>query len=209
MRIILSIVIIVLTATAIYAADFTDYKVIVVASPLINQIYVSQELGDVEDEENVIDMDLTPDSEIGLYENLSDDICNKLANRYEDQIEFICYSDIQNLLDDAQSWSDFNSYFTGTDHVEPDIAAEFADKLQADAVLNSNLIFSYYANSEDKRHLETHFEWYLIDLKSGELVLDDKNDCEDDFEITDELMEDEFRCFNGIVDSFAEPDEEK
>ena len=206
MRSAIVILAIVLAAAAIYAADFTDYKVIVVASPLINQIYVNQELSDVEDVE---DMELVPDNEIGLYERLSDEICRTLANRFEDKIEFICYSDIQNRLDDAESWSDFNSYFTGTDHAEPDIAAEFAEKLQADAILNSSLIFSYYTNSRDKRHMETHFEWYLIDLESGELVLDDKNDCEDDFEISAELIDDEFRCFAGIIDSFAEPDEEK
>jgi len=206
MRSIIVILAIVLAATAIYAADFTDYKTIVVASTLIDQIYVNQELSDIE---NVEDMELAPDNEIGLYERLSDEIWRTLANRFEDEIEFICYSDIQNRLDDSESWNDFNRYFTGSDHVEPDIAVKFADKLHAEAVLNSNLIFSYYANSRDKRHLETHFEWYLIDLKSGTLVSDDKEDCEDDFEISNELIDNEFRCFTGIIDSFAEPDEEK
>jgi len=203
MRSIFLMLIIILTATAIYAAEFTDYKTIVVASTLINQIYINPELSDVED------IELAPDNEIGLYERLSDEICQALANRFEDKIEFICYGEIQNRLDDAESWNDFNSYFTGSDHVEPDIAIKFAEKLQAEAVLNSSLIFSYYASSRDKRHMETHFEWYLVDLESGELVFDDKNDCEDDFEISDELIDNEFRCFVGIIDSFSEPGEEK
>ena len=137
------------------------------------------------------------------YENLSDDICSAMSERYEDKIDFLCFGEIERKLDDTESWNDFNRHFTGRNNVSADIAGEFAEKLGVDGVLNSYLMFSYYNNDDQTRYLELHFEWYLIDLMTGESVLSDEYDCQDDLKLIGEDPDDEFACFAGILVLFA------
>ena len=196
MRKCLIILLLIVLASLAGAAEFTDYKVIAVSSPLITQIYANPELSDLED------VQLTPDSQIKLYENLSDDICKALIDKFKDKITFICYSDIQNKLN-SDTWNEFNRLFIGHDQVDTTFSREIASKLKAGAVFNSYLMFSYYENGKDKRHLEMHFEWYLVDLESGETVLSDKYDCEDEFTGAPSSWEKEYHCFAGIVEAIA------
>ena len=196
MRKCLIIILLVVLVSLAGAAEFTDYKVIAVSSPLINQIYANPELSDLED------VQLTPDSQIKLYENLSDDICKTLIDKFKDKITVICFSDIQSKLDD-DTWDEFNRLFTGHDQVDTTFSRDIASKLKAGAVFDSYLMFNYYQDDKDKRRLEVHFEWYLVDLKSGESVLSDKYDCEDEFTGFPSSWEKEYHCFAGIVDSIA------
>ena len=190
-------ILVVSLAAGVMAADFTDYGKIAISSPLITQIYTNPEISENED------VELSSESQIKLYENLSDDICSAISKRYENDVDFLCLGDIQVRLDDTKSWNDFNRLFTGRNNVSVDIAGDFAEKLGVDGVLNSYLMFSYYNNDDQARHLELHFEWYLIDLSSGESVLSDEYDCQDDLKIAVEDWDTEFACFAGILDFFA------
>jgi hypothetical protein len=188
---------ILLLSVAVFAADITDYGKIAISSPLITQIYTNPEISKNED------LKLQPEAQIMLYEKLGDEICKSLKDDYEGQIEFICFNEIQNKLSNAD-WNEFNRLFTGKDAVEKDVAASFGEKLDVDAVFDSYLMFSYYDNSNGKRHLETHYEWYLIDLVSGKALLNGKYDYSDEFKEDKDILQKEMKCFNGIIESPAE-----
>lgn len=179
-----------------FAADFTDYQRIAISSPLINQINTNPEISDVED------LQLQPEVQIMLYEDLAGRICEALTGNYNKNVEFICFNNIKDRLD-AESWNQFNKTFTGQSEVEPEMANEFGEKLEADGLLNSNLIFSYFQNSKNSRCLEIHFEWYLIDLSNGRVALADEYDCKDKFG-NEKAAERERKCFNSIVEVFTD-----
>ncbi|MCP4581846.1 MAG: hypothetical protein GY839_09510 [candidate division Zixibacteria bacterium] len=187
-------ILVILLAAGVTAADFTDYSDIAVSSPLITQIYNNPELSDLED------VDLSSESQIKLYENFGADICLALSNRYKDKIDFLCYGDIQERLNNAESWNLFNRNFTGSNHVPSEISAGLVDKLGVVGVVNSYLMFSYYENSNQAQHMEVHFEWYLIDMASGESVLSDEYKCQNDFRIKSDDSAGEFDCFAGIIE---------
>lgn len=177
--------------------SLADFETIAMSSPLITQIYTNPELSDLKD------VKLTPDSEIKLYEDLSDEICQTLTGLFKGRADILCYNEIRTLLVDAKTWNDFNHNFAGKDYVSPKISTDFAAKLKADGVVNSFLMFSYYENPKKARHLEVHFEWYLIDLATGESVLGDKYDCQDDLIESPESLRNEYDCFEGIIGSFS------
>lgn len=177
---------------------FTDFETIAIASPLVAQIYTNPKLSKLED------IRLFPDNQIKLYENLSDDICQNLTKRFEGQINFLCYKDIKNRLHDADSWNEFNRYFNGQGHVPLGICSVYSEKLKANSVMNLSLMFSYYENNDNTNHLDVHFEWYLIDLETGQSVLSDKYDCQDDFPELSDDIDKEYECFKGISKLFNE-----
>jgi hypothetical protein len=197
MRKFAAITAIMLLSVAVFAADITDYGKIAISSPLITQIYTNPEISKNED------LELQPEAQIMLYEKLGDEICKSLKDDYKDKIEFTCFNEIQNKLSNA-NWNEFNRLFTGKDAVEKDIAASFGEKLEVDGVFDTYLMFSYYDNSNGKRHLETHYEWYLIDLASGETAVSGKYDCADEFKEEKDMLQREMKCFNGIIESPAE-----
>jgi hypothetical protein len=197
MRKLVGMAAIVLFSVAVFAADITDYGKIAISSPLITQIYTNPEISKNED------LELQPETQIMLYEKLGDEICKSLKDNYKDQIGFICFNEIQSKLSNAD-WNDFNRLFTGKDAVEKDVAVSFGEKLDVDGVFDSYLMFSYYDNSNGKRHLEAHYEWYLIDLTSGETSLSGKYDCADEFKEDKDILQKEMKCFNGIMESPAE-----
>jgi hypothetical protein len=182
---------------SVQAADITDYETIGISSPLITQIYTNPELSQNED------LELAPDTQIMLYENFSDELCKTLKEEFKNKIEFTCLGDIRGELD-TDEWNDFNRLFTGQNSIDKDTARAFGKKLGVDAMLDSYLMFSYYKNDNSERHLEVHFEWYLIDLTSGESRVDGKYDCDDDFDGETEAAQKEADCFKGIIKSMEE-----
>ncbi len=193
--VILTVITLMLSLSA-YGADFSDYRRIAIAAPLINQIFTNPEISEAED------LQLQPETQIMLYEELAGRFCDALAGHYDDEIEFICFNDIKGKLDN-DSWNEFNKSFTGQNDVTPETATKFAGQLQADGVLSTYLMFSYYESDDRKRNLELHFEWYLVELESGKVTLSDQFDCKDDFGI-DEVSEKEVKCFNKVVKSLAD-----
>lgn len=196
MRYVILIAALVSLCASVFAANLTDYERIAVSSPLITQIYTNPELSENED------LELQPETQIKLYEELSDDICDTLKIRYYKAIEFTCFNDIQSNLE-TETWNEFNRLFTGQNSIDTSACHEFAEKLNADGVLNTYLMFSYYENDQNKRHLEIHFEWYLVDLASGKAAVDGKHDCEIEFEDEENTSPKEVACFNGIIEMFA------
>jgi hypothetical protein len=197
MRKLMVIAALVLIGGIAYAAELTDYETIAIASPLITQIYTNPEISKNED------LELQPETQIALYEKLSDDICRALKGKYMNKIGITCFNEIQSKLSQTD-WNDFNRLFTGKDAVEKDLAVSFGNKLGVDAVLDSYLMFSYYNNSNGKRHLEAHFEWYLIDLVSGEATVTGKYDYSDEFKEDSDILQNEMKCVNSIVKAMAD-----
>lgn len=179
-----------------FAADFSDFESIAISSPLISQIYTNPEISEVED------VQLKPEIQIMLYEELAGNICQALNSRYEDKISFTCFNDIKEKLD-KDSYTEFNKMFTGLNDIEPEAVKPFAEKLQADGVLSTYLLFSYFENDKHKRNLELHLEWYLIDLSTGKVVISDEFDCKDNFDLS-KAAEHERECFDDIAKYFAE-----
>lgn len=173
------------------------YRAIAVSAPLITQIYTNPELSEMRD------VEISPDNQIKLYENLDDDICKYLQELFKDSIKVLCYGEIINRLKNIDEWNEFNHYFNGQNHVSPENCARFAGQLKVDGVLNSYLMFSYYEDSKKNRQLEVHFEWYLIDLVTGESVLDDKYDCQEKLKHDEWDVESEYKCFLGIPGSLG------
>lgn len=196
MRYLIIIAAIIFLCFSLNAAELTDYERIAISSPLITQIYTNPELTELED------IELQPEAQIKLYEEFSTEICNALQKRYHKEIEFKCFTDMQSDLD-TKSWNDFNRLFTGQNSVDPETCHDFAEKLNSDGVLNTYLMFNYYENENDRRHLEVHFEWYLVDLASGETTVDGKLDCEIEFDNEEDTFQKEMNCFEGIIEMFA------
>jgi hypothetical protein len=197
MRKLMVIAALVLIGGLAYTAELTDYETIAIASPLITQIYTNPEISKNED------LELQPETQIALYEKFSDDICQALKGKYMNKIGITCFNEIQSKLNQTD-WNDFNRLFTGKDAVDKDIAVMFGNKLGVDAVLDSYLMFSYYNNSNGKRHLEAHFEWYLIDLVSGEATVAGKYDYSDEFKEDTDILQNEMKCVNSIVKAMAD-----
>jgi hypothetical protein len=184
-------------SAVVYPANITDYETIAISSPLITQIYTNPELSPNKD------LELAPETQILLYENFADKLCQALKERFKSKVEFVCLNDIQGKLD-TDAWNDFNRLFSGQNGVNQDTARVFAKMLGVEAFLNSYLMFSYYENSDSERHLDVHFEWYLVDAISGEDRVDGKFDCSDDFANETEAAEKEADCFMGIIKSIGE-----
>ncbi|MCD6161863.1 MAG: hypothetical protein J7K40_05555 [candidate division Zixibacteria bacterium] len=191
---------IILTAagTTEKAKTFTDFETIAIASPMVAQIYTNPKLSKFED------VRLSPDNQIKLYENLSDNICQNLIKRFEGQVDFLCYKDIKNRLRDADNWNEFNRCFNGQSHAPLEICSTYSEKLKADGVMNLYLMFSYYKNDDHTNHLDVHFEWYLLDLETGQSAFSDKYDCHDDFPELSDDIDREYKCFDGISQYFNE-----
>lgn len=179
------------------------YRTIAVSAPLITQIYTNPELG------NLRDVEINPDNQINLYENFDDQICRSLQNLFKDSVKVLCYGEIIDRLKNIDDWNEFNHYFNGQSHVTPEICAEFAGQLKAEGILNSYLMFSYYQDSNKNRQLEVHFEWYLIDLATGDSIRDDKYDCQVKLKHGEWDIESEYKCFEGIPGSFGKMVEEQ
>lgn len=182
---------------AAMAADLTDYEHVAVSAPLITQIYTNPELTRLED------VELSPETQIRLYEEFGEQICGALRKRFDKVIEFSCLNDIQQSLA-TDDWSDFNRLFTGQNSLDTSASHDLGEKLNADGVLNTYLMFSYYKDNGDKRFLEVHFEWYLVDLVSGVTTVEDKYDCREEFEDEEEALARELKCFDNIIGIFKD-----
>ncbi len=189
-------VIVLMCCLSPFAADFSDYERIAISSPLITQVFTNPEIADVED------VQLQADTQIMLYEELASKLCKTLDGSFNEEIEFICFNDIQQKLD-TESWNEFNKEFTGQSVIESETASRFSNLLEANGVFNTYLMFSYYENSGTERNLEIHLEWYLVDLASGESVLSDNFDCKDKFD-HEQAVEKELECFDNMIEYFAE-----
>lgn len=177
------------------AFSLSDFGVIACASTQIAQVYTDSGLSDMKDTE------LAPENQIRLYENFTDQICRALSNKMQN-IEFLCYDDIRKRLDDIDLWNDFNLYFTGREHVSPDMCLLFAEKLQVRGVITSSLMFYYYENPDKSRYIEVQFKGSLIDLESGRPAWQSRSKCQKDIIEPTANLEFEYDCFGQVGDEF-------
>jgi hypothetical protein len=186
---------------AFQAADDANFnqkcKIIAIAPAYIKQIYISPELDAAED------LELMPENQIRLYEELGDYLCRTLNNSAGGKIEFLGYDDIRSRLADTYLWDQFIACFSGEGEFDAAVAAECANQLQTQAIITSKLLFSYYAQSNNQRLIEAYFEWALVDLLSGQKTTEDSYSDTARFADSDpEFISAEFACFARLADRF-------
>jgi hypothetical protein len=173
------------------------FKVIAIAPTSVKQVYISPELDAAED------LELMPENQIRLYEELGDYLCRILNNGAGGEIKFLGYDDIKSRLADTHLWDQFIACFSGEGEFDAAVAAECADQLQAEGIITSKLLFSYYAHGSNQRLIEAYFEWALVDLLSGQKTTEDSYSDTARFADSDpEFINAEFACFARLADRF-------
>lgn len=177
-----------------------NYKTVAVAPPQIAQIFTNPNLSDMKD------IDLSSESQIKLFEEFGDNLCRRLAEKSKSKMSFLCYDEIRSRLKDDKNWDLFNNIFSGKNYARSKLARLFAEKLKADGVIASNLLFSYYEQPKGTRHVEVFFEWNLIDLMSGESTAGSNSSCNKELTNTqdEETIKAEYNCFENMNDNLVD-----
>ena len=200
-----ALIIMILLASFVVADAYTQefsidkYNTVAVAPSQISQIYTNPDLSDMED------VELSPENQIKLFEEYSDNLCHILVDKSGNRVKFLCYKEIRSLLIEDQSWDDFNHYFCGKDKIYNEVSRHLAEKLQGDGVITSNLLFSYYKQANNSSVIEVYFEWDLIDLMTGQKVVGDN--CSQSAELSENEPDPEkaeYDCFEESSDRFIE-----
>ena len=194
--------ILLLFVSSLYAGEnnefsISDYKTIAVAPPRIAQIYTNPNLSDD------VDVDLGSENQIKLFEAFGDNLCQTLTAKSDGSVEFLCYDEIRLRLKDAKGWDNFNRFLNGQSIVNKKISRLFAERLKAQDVIQSTLLFSYYEQPGSGRFIDVYYEWNLISLMSGKS--ETGGNYSRGIEITESgsvSVENEYTCFEEMSERF-------